>query len=252
MNNVFKKYADYYNLLYHDKDYRAEVNYIDSLIKAHEENRSSSILDLGCGTGIHANMFAEIGYTVHGKDISPEMIEIAKKTFNRKELQFEIGDVRSFKTINKYDVVVSLFHVMSYQISNVDLINVFSCIKQSMKSDGVFIFDSWYGPAVLNIKPGPTRKNLEDDKLKITRIASPLHDQIHNTVQVNYKIDVTDKSNSKKFSFEESHMMRYLFFQELQILLNQIDMEIINTFEWMTFDKPSLDSWASTFVVKNK
>ena len=32
MNKVFKKYGDYYNLLYQDKDYEGEVNYIDKLI----------------------------------------------------------------------------------------------------------------------------------------------------------------------------------------------------------------------------
>jgi SAM-dependent methyltransferase len=252
MNNVFKKYADYYNLLYYDKDYRSEVNYIDSLIKTYEKNRSSSILDLGCGTGIHANMLAEIGYKVHGKDISSEMIDIAKKTFNRKELKFEIGDIRSFETEDKYDVVLSLFHVMSYQTSNEDLINALKCVKKSMKPSGVFIFDSWYGPAVLNIKPGPTTKNLEDDRLKVKRVATPELDQMKNTVKVNYKINITDKSNLKTFSFEESHLMRYLFFQELQILLNRIDMEIIETLEWMSYNNPNLNSWASTFVVKNK
>lgn len=30
---VFNEYAHYYDLLYKDKDYAGEVNYIDSLIK---------------------------------------------------------------------------------------------------------------------------------------------------------------------------------------------------------------------------
>ena len=36
MNGVFKDYSKYYDLIYHDKDYRKETNYVDGLIKKHQ------------------------------------------------------------------------------------------------------------------------------------------------------------------------------------------------------------------------
>jgi ubiquinone/menaquinone biosynthesis C-methylase UbiE len=62
---VFADYARYYDLLYRDKDYAAEAEYVAGLIrKFHPAARS--ILELGSGTGIHASLPAEKGFTVHG------------------------------------------------------------------------------------------------------------------------------------------------------------------------------------------
>ena len=70
---VFDEYARYYDLLYQDKDYQAEADYVAGLIRRfHPEARS--ILELGSGTGIHASLLAKKGFTVHGVERSPEML----------------------------------------------------------------------------------------------------------------------------------------------------------------------------------
>jgi ubiquinone/menaquinone biosynthesis C-methylase UbiE len=56
----FRKYASYYDLLYRDKDYSAEVVYIDSLVRRHCPE-SHYILELGSGTGRHALLLAQRG-----------------------------------------------------------------------------------------------------------------------------------------------------------------------------------------------
>src|SRR4051812_472062 len=38
----------------------------------------AEILDAGCGTGRYARELARRGYIVHGVDLSPELIEVAK------------------------------------------------------------------------------------------------------------------------------------------------------------------------------
>jgi len=67
---VFADYARYYDLLYRDKDYSAEAQYVAGLVrKFHPSARS--ILELGSGTGIHASLLAEKGFTVHGYRVQP-------------------------------------------------------------------------------------------------------------------------------------------------------------------------------------
>jgi len=57
-STVFNDYARYYDLLYQDKDYQAEADYVAGLMKRfHLEARS--ILKLGSGTGIHASLLAK-------------------------------------------------------------------------------------------------------------------------------------------------------------------------------------------------
>ena len=52
-----------------------------------------------------------------------------------------------------YDVVVALFHVISYLPDNSDLEAAFARIREHMKPGGILIFDYWYGPAVLTDRP---------------------------------------------------------------------------------------------------
>ena len=65
---VFYSYAQYYDLLYREKDYPGEVDYVDALIKKYAVNDARTILDLGCGTGGHAILLARKGYRVTGVD----------------------------------------------------------------------------------------------------------------------------------------------------------------------------------------
>ena len=70
---VFADYARYHDLLYRDKDYAAEAEYVAGLIRKFHPS-AGSILELGSGTGIHASLLAEKGFTVHGIERSPEML----------------------------------------------------------------------------------------------------------------------------------------------------------------------------------
>ncbi len=121
MNN-FKNYAEYYNLLYADKNYKEEVSYVENLIHKYSEKKVKSILDLGCGTGKHDLLFAEKGYEITGIDLSEQMINIAKQN-KHKNTEYFVGDVRNIKLNKKFDTVVSLFHGASYQNKNLDFEN---------------------------------------------------------------------------------------------------------------------------------
>ena len=54
---------------------------------------SDPVLDLGCGPGHVGAFLADEGAHVHGLDISPAMITLAKETYS--DLDFSVGDLRS-------------------------------------------------------------------------------------------------------------------------------------------------------------
>lgn len=68
------------------------------------------ILDLGCGAGFQAFIFAEMGITVHGVDISPPLIKYAKSEAKKRKspATFSIGDMRDFRVDEPYDHVLIL------------------------------------------------------------------------------------------------------------------------------------------------
>ena len=143
-------YSKYYDLLYSDKDYVIEAKYVEDLIKKNTNN-AMSILELGCGTGKHADIFCDSGFIVHGVDDSKQMLNIAelKRVGKENNLFFTHSKIQNLNLDKKFDVVTSLFHVMSYQITNESLVESFRVAKNHLKKRGIFIFDFWYGPAVL-------------------------------------------------------------------------------------------------------
>ncbi|MDF2529162.1 MAG: Methyltransferase type 12 [Gammaproteobacteria bacterium] len=243
-------YAQCYDLLYQDKDYQAEANYIDGIIK---ENTTSakSILELGCGTGKHASLLADKSYRVHGVDRSDEMLEIAKSRANNiKALSFSQGDISQVALSEQFDVVMSLFHVLSYQLTNQALANTFKVAKQHLRSNGILMFDFWYGPAVLTQRPEVRVKRLENDKLSLIRISEPLLHPNSNQVDVKFQTIVKAKHSNHVEETSELHSLRYLFMPELEMLLAEQSFEIVYAKEWMTGKALSFDTWYGLVVAR--
>ena len=205
---VFSDYAQYYDLLYLDRDYASEAAFVLELIQAHNP-KAVSILDLGCGSGAHATHLAAEGYQVHGVDASAEMLDRAKTrqaeahADQALRLAFSQGDIRAVRLDNRFDVVVSLFHVMSYQTSNADLRAAFATAKAHLNAGGIFIFDCWYGPAVLTEKPAARVKNVRNKTVVVTRVAEPILHADRNMVEIVYQLFIRKLSDDTWSMFEK-------------------------------------------------
>jgi SAM-dependent methyltransferase len=245
---VFGAYARYYDLLYRDKDYCGEAAYLDGLIRSQLPG-ARSLLDLGCGTGRHALLLAGRGYRVAGVDASREMLEIAEAQ-GGAAAAFHQGDIRTVRLGESFDVVLSMFHVMCYQSSNADLAAAFATVREHLRPGGIFIFDFWYGPAVLSDPPVVRVKRLEDEETAVVRIAEPVTYPNENLVDVNYQVLVRQKGSGKTEELRERHRMRYLFLPELEIMLQQVGLELGGAFEWMTGKAPGLDTWGVCCVAR--
>ena len=257
MSRVFDTYARYYDLLYRDKDYAGESEYVAAHIRK-QAPQAERILELGCGTGAHAEHLARMGYSVHGVDMSEAMLARAEA---RKaalppdvaaRLSFGLGDVRSVRTGETYDAVISLFHVMSYQTTNADLEAAFATASVHLQPGGLFLFDFWYGPAVLTQKPEVRVKRLEDKEIKVTRIAEPEMHVNENVVDVNYTVLIEVKASKKVEQVRETHRMRYLFLPELLHFADGKVWTDFNSFGWMKLQALHQDDWAGLFFTTKK
>lgn len=253
--NVFGKYARYYNLLYRDKDYAKEALFIHKLLQQYAPGKRS-ILELGCGTGTHAKFLAEKGYHIHGIDMSEEMFQQAEKQRSQysqdlaSRIVFSHGDIRNIRLDRQSDAIISLFHVVSYQTTNEDLQATFTTAKVHLKQGGVFIFDCWYGPAVLSERPTVRIKRLEDEMIQVTRIAEPVMHLNKNVVDVNYHVFIRDKRTNAVEEIRETHKMRYLFAPEIRLFISNLGFKIIDFREWMTDCTPGCDTWGVYFVLE--
>ena len=234
----FDLYAAYYDLLYRDKDYGAEARYVNDLVKALAP-AARSLFEMGCGTGGHAVEFAHLGYDVHGVDLSPAMIDRAQQrratsAAMASRMSFERADVRKVRLGRRFDAAISLFHVVSYQTTTADLAAAFSTARAHLDVGGVFVFDCWYGPAVLTDRPRHIDKKAEDERICVHRRARPEMHVNLNCVDVHFDVSIVARGANEQRDVIEVHRMRYLFVPEIEHLLGAAGFERVDAQQWMT------------------
>jgi SAM-dependent methyltransferase len=247
---LFADYARYYDLLYKDKDYAAEAEYVAGLIrKFHPSARS--ILELGSGTGIHAIHLAKRGYDVTGIDLSYDMINIARSNVEASPHPiFLEGDIRKIRLSKSFDAVIALFHVISYQTTNEDVTAAFKTARQHLNPGGIFIFDIWYGPAVLTEHPEVRIKRMMNDQTEITRLAEPVLHPNENHVDVHYHVFTRDLATQAVAEFKEIHTMRYFFKPEIDLWATLSGFTIQNVEEWYTTKPIGSATWSGCFCLQ--
>lgn len=103
-------------------------------------NKKKDVLDIGCGNGRTADFFEYKSYT--GIDISKNLVELAKKRHNKKNVRFDIGNFTDLPSSKKFDLVVSIavfHHLPSQSLRKRALKNV----HLTLKDNGIFIFSVW-------------------------------------------------------------------------------------------------------------
>jgi len=248
MSKNFNLYSQYYDLLYEDKDYGVETTYVDRLIKRYHP-KSNYILELGSGTGKHANLLAQLGYQVHGLERSAEMVEIANQN-KKQNVNFEHGDITDFSISLSFDISLSLFHVISYLTDNKSLTSTFKNVHKHLNEGGLFIFDVWHSAAVNFQVPEKRVKSLQNDTIGITRTANPIIYSELNVVEVNYDVAVKDLKDGSTQFFQEQHPMRHFSRPEIELLAYATGFEVIHNEEFLSQATPSVETWGVCYILK--
>ena len=252
---VFEKYAQYYDLLYQDKDYRAETYYILSLIKKYQPE-TTKILEFGSGSGLHGRILANAGFHVSGIERSQEMIDMGLSSNQEKSQNSHFsctqGDCTSTILGDDFDAVISLFHVLSYQTSNEEVLAMLKNAHRQLKPGGIFIFDYWYAPAVWYLGPTLRVKRVQNQQLGIIRIAEPECFRDQNIVKVNYQTFVKELKSNQISEIKETHEMRAFETDEIEEFADQNGFTLLHSEEWLTRHTPSKETWGvCTILQKN-
>ena len=251
----FVKYSTFYDLLYRDKDYAAEVDYVARAIRLFVP-AACSILELGSGTGRHGRLLAAQGFNVHGIERSAEMVAVARATTTsvssgiKGTFHCETGDICTTNLGRRFDAVISLFHVMSYQTTNEALQAAIQVAANHLAPGGVFLFDVWHGPAVLSQGPSHRVKEVADERHRVKRTAYPELDINRNTVKVTFKMDCEDRCTGDVVHFSEEHLMRYLFPSEIDFLAENCGMRCMAVEEFQTGAPPSPATWGVAYILQ--
>src|SRR5437016_9234863 len=131
-------YARAYDVLYQDKDYEHECDLFEECFSRFGDGPIRTVLDLGCGTGGHAIPLARRGYEVVGVDRSCDMLDQARGKAKDAGLAvtFREGDARTVDIGRNFEVVVVMFAVIGYQLTNADVRALLATVRRHLHPGG--------------------------------------------------------------------------------------------------------------------
>lgn len=133
--------AGHYDDLQINGDTSAWGPYIHGLISDYCKSGSSSVTDLGCGTGVVTNYLASKGMDVTGVDLSPDMLSIASSGDETGTVSWICADITEYEG-PLCGCFISTMDTVGHITDSISLAKMFSMVSDSLEEGGVFILDT--------------------------------------------------------------------------------------------------------------
>ncbi len=141
----FANYADQYDKEPFTQGTLGEVDFIEKEI---DFDRSTKILDIGCGTGRHSIELARRGYSVTGIDLSESMLAKARLKAQQAgvHVEFTGADARKLDFSNEFDLVIMLCEG-SFPLMETDEMNfmILRSAANALRNNSKFILTTLNG-----------------------------------------------------------------------------------------------------------
>ena len=139
---VYKQFASIYDELMSHAPYDKWTKFTEDIMEQYNIP-VQTIVDLGCGTGELTIRLSKLGYNMIGIDQSNEMLTIAanKALEHSLNIQWLEQDIRKLSGLEDIDLIVSYCDVINYITDSDDVKQVFKRVYNSLKQNGLFIFD---------------------------------------------------------------------------------------------------------------
>jgi SAM-dependent methyltransferase len=239
-------YADLYDAVYGEKDYGAECALVERVLGEHARGPRTRLLDLGCGTGNHALPLAARGWQVTGVDRSPEMLAHARTKLpvaGAGSARFVEGDIRTIDLGSTFDAALMMFAVLCYQTANRDVSAALAAVRRHLRPGGLFVFDVWYGPAVLVQRPSSRFREVSVPDGRVLRQSDGELDTRRHLCTVRFHLWRL-RGDLVVAEAEELHSMRYFFPLELAAFLDRADLDLLRIGAFPDFDRdPDESTW---------
>jgi SAM-dependent methyltransferase len=218
----YETLASNYDLIYSDKDYKSEVDYIISNI-----DEVSSIIDIGCGTGNHL-MHYDSKLKLAGFDIEPEMLKVAKEKLPNITFYEDISHI----PYRGYDLVTSMFNVVNHINSIEGLVSFFNnCYIWSNK---YFVFDCWNG--IAPYIDAPRSKTIKRDG------------NVYNIYSTLYPLEQEIELHTESNEYNNILKLRLWMIPTIKDILNLSGFKNIKVFKAFTQAQPLESDYKVIFI----
>ncbi|MHB1346741.1 MAG: class I SAM-dependent methyltransferase [Candidatus Humimicrobiaceae bacterium] len=187
-----------------EKRFSTEKDFFFSLFKS---NNTKKLLDIGCGTGRHAQLFSSVVEKVYAMDPSKEMIDYSKrKVITSKNVGLIHGGFKELANISEsdFDTITCIGNTLTLLETRKKVKNALKTTRSKLKKGGIAVFqfinfekemvekNRYYEPKILH-KDQKTylfNRHFEYDKLKTRAdFVTTVMDE-HNNIET-FDVDTT-------------------------------------------------------------
>jgi SAM-dependent methyltransferase len=165
----YAEYAWAFDLLI-DRPVEKECGVIAAWLIGRDILPGAELLDAGCGTGRYSRELARRGYIVHGVDLSPELIEVARRTAGDRAggVSFAVADILAAPGA-RYAAILCR-GVLNDIIHDDRRDAVFAAFARTLRPRGALILDvrEWGASAERKTREPLFRKRVSTDRGELT------------------------------------------------------------------------------------
>ena len=220
--SFLEKYAKVYDAVHNNRDFESDIEIALEVLSREMSDKALNmkILDFGCGTGNHLNQLSRVSENISGYDRSVAMIEAARKNFPTLTFTSDILLLES-----SYDLVLSLFDVVSYQINTIELDLFFNQIASCLMPGGFVILDGWHSLGVRKSPPEVREKIIEVSGKQFIRKVIPDESNIEDTYTLRILVE---ELATRELIAEELHVIRAWDKYDLEKSARKSDLKILS------------------------
>ena len=190
--------AKYYDKVYAFKDYLDEAVRLQNIIIKYVESGGNSLLDVGCGTGLHLKYLKD-DFLCTGVDVSKSMLKIARK--NVKGVTFKEADMKTLRLGKQFDVITCLLSSIGYVKTTGSLEKTIQNFAKHLKKGGLVLIEPSHAKSFyVSGEPRITTYNGKDAKIARVNFTKIRQE----TAVLNMHILIAERGKDAKY-FADKH-----------------------------------------------
>ena len=208
------------------------------------EEEKNLVVELGCGTGSFTQVLRRKGYDIIGIDMSPEMLDLARKKSadSGLDIMYLEQDMRELDLYCTAGTIVSVCDSINYLLEDEDVINTFKLVNNFLFPKGVFIFDFNTLYKYRDVIGDATIAENRDDCSFIWD--NYYHDEDHINeydLTIFARVSASEKDELFRRSIE-THFQRGYTLEEMKSFVQAAGLEFVIAIDADTHECPTKDS----------
>jgi ubiquinone/menaquinone biosynthesis C-methylase UbiE len=244
----YQKFAHVYDKMGSDRFSARMFQYTQRLL-VKLKYRPRSVLDLACGTGTAAVLWAKNNIKTYGIDGSDQMLAVAERKIREQKVTVSLSrqPLTSFTLPQKVDLVTCYYDSLNYLLTLSDLTAGFKAAWRVLHEGGYFIFDV-NTPEAMKVLWGS--HVYADETADVAWIWKNCYFPRLNRAEIRATFFVRQGKTYERF--EETHAERGYGAREIRKALKAAGLRPVHIYDCLTFNRPQRNSMRLAVVAQKK